>query len=410
MQPVSDSFLRAVTTSHQSTFRVDILNARGDVSESITDLVESPTATLDGTASIRSTMSFTLLDPLDRYLVRGSVNDVLSPFGTEVRLWRGVVLPGGSEELVPIGTYRIETNDPTEDDHVLTVTGKDRSSIVSRKAPRPLAIPNGTSLEAAVTRIVLHMLPTAVFDLPPTNDRVATMLIKAGDNPWDVAVQLAALHGYALYVDRMGVFRMDPTAPGSPVWIFGAGDRNTFTAKPSVRNGRNSSVPNGFIVSSNTAGSDSAGVRGEAWDENPDSPTYRWGPYGENAEHVSSDKVTTVDAARRGAEMLLRRALGRVGEVSFSSVPNPALDPNDVVLVQTAAGGVGVYYISQLTIPLTASESMSGTLRLLADPSLPSDEDLRKLLGVSDNLTLRQSTTDLPGSGGAIYDPGGGGG
>lgn len=405
MQAVSESFLRTVTTSHRAIFRVDILDAHGDVSESITSLVQGPTVTLDGTASIRSTMSFTLLDPLDRYLVRGSVNDVLSPFGSEVRLWRGVVLNDGTEEVTPLGTFRVETNDPTDDDHILSVTGKDRSSIVSRKAPRPLSIPNGTTLEAAVTRIVLHMLPTAVFDLPPTNDRVPTMLIKAGDNPWDIAVQMAAHHGYALYVDRMGVFRMDPTVPGAAVWIFGAGPRNLFTAKPSERNGRNSSVPNGFIVTSNSTGGDSSGVRGEAWDENPESPTYRYGPYGENAEHVASDKVTTTDAARRGAEMLLRRALGRVGEMTFSSVPNPALDPDDVVLVQGSRGGTGVYYLSQLTIPLEASSPMTGTMRLLADPSLPSDEDLNKLLGVSDGLDLRQ-LSGTPGSAGAIYGGG----
>lgn len=361
MYGVSERFHKAVQTSHQATSWVEILPSGERIDGIVTGSVK-----LDSTQSIRASIDMTIADPSGYYLDTGSTSDVLGRFGTEVRAWRGVVFDDGIE-AVPLGVFRIESNEPTEQasGFELAVTGRDRSSVVNRKTPRPIALVNGTPLNDAIRRLVTAMLPGAVFDLYENQWTTGTMLVEAGGNPWDVAAKLAAASGLVLFVDRLGIFRSMPgLAPDDPVqWLFDEGERCTWTTPPSVGRGTGQPIPNGYIVSGTSTGSTSSGIQAEAWDMDPASPTYRYGPYGENVETVSSDKIRTLAQAQLAADMLLRQALGASLSMTFSSIVHPALDPYDVVWARRSKVGIDrAFYLAAHEIPLSATDPANGTL------------------------------------------------
>lgn len=360
MYPISDRFASAVQTSHRAYSWVEIMG--GDT----IDGVVGGEVNLDSSASVRGSISFTIVDPEGIYIERGRSSDLLSRFGSEVRAWRGVVL-GSEVEAVPLGVFRVEGNPfkRVGDGWEIQVTGRDRSSLAARKSPRPLAVANGTPVAEALASMIRHMVPGASLDLIDTPQTTSTMLLPTGSDVWEQAVGLAAANGMVLYVDRLGVFRTSfGLSPDDPiVWMFDEGERCTFTEPPTIDRGTAAPTPNGFIVTGSASGSDTSGVYGEAWDLDPSSPTYRYGRYGENAEKIESDKVKTNAQAQAAAEYALREALGRSSIVNFSAVCNPALDPYDICWVRRTGDGLDeAKYLASHRIPLSPTEPSSGVL------------------------------------------------
>lgn len=388
MYQVSQAFRDAVRGSHTAVSWVEILGAGENV-----DGWSDARVKMEALAAIRSTFSMTVLDPVGRYVDRGRPDDLLSRFGSEVRPWRGVRYDNGTIEAVPLGTFRIEGNAPVEagSGFQLTITGRDRSAIVSRRTPRSIAVMNGTPINEAIMAIVRVMLPSARFNLVEVPEVTGTMLIQAGDSPWEKAVQLAAASGLVLYVDRLGIFctspGLDPNAQA--VWLFDEGPNCTFADVPTIDKGTGQPVPNGFIVRGNSNGGSSSGIRGEAWDEDPKSPTYRYGRYGENVEVVETDKVRNNTQAQAAAELLLRRALGRSVEFSFSGVPVPHLDPYDIVWARRRQVGVDEsFFLSSYDIPLAVTDAAGGALgRHLSNADAATTERIESLLGTDTSVT-----------------------
>ncbi len=72
------------------------------------------------------------------------------------------------------------------------------------------------------------------------------------------------------------------------------------------------------------------------------------------------------DAQAAGAaQALLQRQLGTTQSVGFGAIVNPALEPDDVVLVNRARAGIVQerHIIDQVTIPLGAAEAMTAQTR-----------------------------------------------
>jgi len=184
-----------------------------------------------------------------------------------------------------------------------------------------------------------------------------------GSDPWGDLCKLAADHGYALYIDADGVAQMllvpDPaTAPLAYTYRPGA----TAIITDQTRVVPLARIYNGVVVTGEGSGIGTP-VCGEAWDENPASPTYRCGPFGEVGLPIISSVVTTVAQAQAVAAARLTLLLGRVEELSWSQIVNPALKPFDVVGVADAAGVVTRYVIDQVTTPLTLDAVQTAVTR-----------------------------------------------
>jgi len=76
-------------------------------------------------------------------------------------------------------------------------------------------------------------------------------------------------------------------------------------------------------------------VRAEAWDDDPTSPTYRYGLFGQVPYLYSSSLLTTQAKAQAAADAKLAQLLGKSTSLSWSQIVHPGLAPLDVVEVET---------------------------------------------------------------------------
>ena len=384
MYEVSAAFNLAVTTSHRATYRLEVVN-EGD-REPLTDWIGAA-VDYQAESNIRASLKFSMPDPDGKYLPRAKASDLLSPFGTEVMAWRGVRFADGHVEEVPLGVFTVMSNTPTETGRgfSLAVDCLDRAARVNRKLPRAVMITNGTPVVDAVKKIVRTVYPGADFLMPDDIDvRTPTLFYDIGINALESVNKICDSAAYTFYADRSGSFTMEkvPDKDTPQTWVFEEGANATIVGEMSRTLGDSVQIPNGFIVTAAGVGSDTAGIKAEAWDDDAASPTYRYGRYGENAEMVSSEKVTTLTQAQQLADALLQRALGRTDEVSLATIPHPAIDVDDVVsLRRTSLAMSGVYYITTVSMPLAASETSSMTLRRVWGAKTPPFTDVRTLIG-----------------------------
>ena len=153
-----------------------------------------------------------------------------------------------------------------------------------------------------------------------------------------------------------------PTLDGtSPIATFVEGSGTTVTSLN--RNLSTKQTFNGviyYVEGTNV----SAPIRVEAWDEDPSSPTYRYGKFGQVPTFVDSNLVSTASAAITAATLLLNTYIGAQEKINWEGIVNPALDVQDIVYVKTEGAKVDrIVILDSLSIPLSPNESMSSTAR-----------------------------------------------
>ena len=155
-----------------------------------------------------------------------------------------------------------------------------------------------------------------------------------------------------------------PLTQGTTYWVSNVLSSSTF---------RISTTRAGGAINTTTAGSgvftmDVVGlpIWGVATDDNPLSPTYWLGSYGQVPRFWESGHITSQAQADHVAARQLSTHLGATRTISFDSVPNPALDTGDSVLVVYPDGHSELHVVDVLTIPLSPSGVMTAETRALA--------------------------------------------
>ena len=97
---------------------------------------------------------------------------------------------------------------------------------------------------------------------------------------------------------------------------------------------------NGVVVTGASVGATAAPVRAVAWDNDPDSPTYKDGSYGRVPMFVNDTTITTTAAAQTAANASLIALLGFSGQVTATAWVNPAMEVGDVLQVERKGLGV----------------------------------------------------------------------
>ena len=141
--------------------------------------------------------------------------DVITPFGNELRLYRGILFDNGIEEYVPLGVFVI-TEVAVQDSNegvTLSLTGSDRSLLISRaKWIEPYQVENA-SLETAITALLKNRYPDVQTAFPITNVTINQVVLGSeNDNdPWKDAVELCELVGFDLFFNA-NVAMLSPIA------------------------------------------------------------------------------------------------------------------------------------------------------------------------------------------------------
>jgi hypothetical protein len=371
MQVVSDAFKAEIVKSHTVYSYVDVTSPTG---QTFRLTATGGSVDIDRTADVRRKCSLDVVDP-NGNLTPKNASSVLTPYGTEIRPYRGVKYTAGvlagSYEVVPLGVFRL--SEATVHDQVggspsINISGYDLSRTVARaKFEDVYTVATGTNLVTAIQTIVQLSLPDTQFDTTATTMTATSPIVfDADSDPWAACQTIAASAAMEVYFTASGRCKVAPPVDidhlPAPQWRYVEGDHCTmldlevkFSDDPGY---------NGVIVVGQAADGTTPAVRSVLWDTEPSSPTYYKGPYGKVPFFVSDSNITTQEQADAAAAATLNQILGFSSQLNVSAIVNPALDANDVIEVVRERSGVsGKFALDAISMPLAAGSSSGLNLR-----------------------------------------------
>lgn len=426
MQPVSQKFLAAISTSHKIAVRIEVWGGTAGKSnlvyvyDPVSNYVpEGPALTqgsvsMDKQSPIRSQFNLTFVDPSGILIPTDPVtSSILNPFGNEMVIYRGVDYQDNTApEYVKLGTFRISKVVPNETDGGVTiaVSGYSRERIVSRNLAinfwPPFNLMNAQFVDPAASPLwkpvtyaeyirilIADRYPAALFNDTLTSwinqqndglnvhvDPAVKEFLTDGEDPFQHCYNLARATGCALACDRNGVFNFyrDPaftfTAATDPAAVYSFVEGESVFFSNVERTVTDETAFNRYVVIG-VGQNLSAPLRSDiadpanpvsipADDTDPNSPTYVNGPYGVVASVITNSYMHTSAQVRDYAQLLLRSTIGGQQEVTFSHC-NPALDIDDTLMISRSRLGLvnKLYALDNITIPLTIDQLPTGRLR-----------------------------------------------
>ncbi|HVA75755.1 MAG TPA: hypothetical protein VNF71_14445 [Acidimicrobiales bacterium] len=342
--------------------------------------IETGTVTIDGTTpgTVTSSCQFTAAPTCDPGNQPTALLDALNANGTEVRVsWS---IPGTGDDVL-LGVFPVTSAvcSDTGEDLTITVTGADRSSVISRRQlPKPYPQPKGIEVSQAIATMIGSVAPGGVtYDFAATPWTVAPYTWPEGQDPWAASVQMATTAGSELYVGnsgRMVMRAIQPPKPGSrAVWAYGEGGApilgfpNLCTGMS--RNRTNAAVYNQIVVVAESTsvgvaafGSSSSGVAFTCYaaDLDSNSPTYALGNYGPATNVIYDELLTNLAEGQQEALLNLNEGLSGGEQVTVTALMQPYHQIWDAVWLQRSRLGIaGLYTVRSITMPLDAAGVMS---------------------------------------------------
>jgi hypothetical protein len=240
--------------------------------------------------------------------------------------------------------------------HVTDLSGSIKRNVWAM----PYTVPAGLNYGAAAQAMVVNRLPDQTAFAISTTTRITPLLaygMQQGGDPWQDIQDLATAIGYEAFFDAKGVFTFRPVPDpsiGDAVWAFD--EDNIPLVAEATRELSNEQTFNHVIVVGQSTSSSNP-VTAEAFDNNPSSPTYILGPYGEVTERLTFSTITTQDQAQAAANALLLNSLGGADTVTIVCVPQPALEPGDIVKINCGDVNVdGNYMINSMSTSLSPAD------------------------------------------------------
>lgn len=451
MYPVSEAFKVAVRYSHKVITKAEVLRFGEKIA---TIYPESGSVEIDQRRAIRRTASIALrsggqiLGTVDTYttyatigaqyatytalgagfidyqamqtvvsreltvdddgLVPSSGLDTLTPYGNELRLYRGIeyrqkgdytyaALSGAYatyatlasslptyavmglidgnletiEELVPLGVFVITDVSINADDSGIAISleGQDRALRISRaRWTDPYQIASGTNVATALLALLQDRYPDIQTNFSDTTATVTaiTLGLDTENDPWNDAVDIADAAGMALYFDADGICVLEPYPDYSVAATVETYKENEeamlLTAQRTISS---DGVYNAVVVTAEGTDMDTP-FRSVALDDNPASPTYVYGPMGLVPMFASSPLINSQAAADNLATSKLNEIRGTNEGISWSQVVDPSLDASDIVAISNDKAKIArAIVLDRLTIPLRYDEAMSATGRTI---------------------------------------------
>jgi hypothetical protein len=364
MYPRSLKFDVAYSDSHTVSHKAEVWSTAG-IKQAEFDILDG-TITVDDVA-VRRTANLDLTDTTGT-LVPDDMTDLLSPRYFEVHLFKGIKFVDGTEERLPVGVFSI-TDHQIDDSGAglhIALALSDRAYRVSKDLLQAdYTILEGSNYKEAILSLVNPSVPFAAKDLVDNTAFTTPMIAyEVGDDRWKAAQDLATAVGQELYFGPDGTLlsRFIPDySLVEPVWNFVEGETATMLYI-NRRLTEQDSVNNVIVIGEASGGA--APVRGQVLDDNPLSPTYVSGPWGNVVLVERSTNITTDTAAYQMAFGLFQKRLGVSDLVRLNAIAHPAFEIGDVVTIERAASKVsGRYVIDKISIPMTAVRPMDVSMR-----------------------------------------------
>lgn len=357
----TDRFLNALMDSHRVYVLVQLWY--DDALVGALNLV-SGSVSADRSSSIRRTAGL-VVDP-------SAVDDPilgpkLHPFGSMVKIWRGVRYADNTVKSEQVFTGRIDAVERSLEGVTLRCSDL-AARVLDCRFTSPYQTASDVNVNDEAERLIKAAWPVAS---PPTvlEDTTTAVTTVGGiifeQERGDALDYLTKMAGVEWFADSTGVFHLRAmpavvSASTMPVWLIDSGDSGVLVT--SVVGVDRQNVANWVVVESEPVGGVTP-AHGEWKDENDQSVTYVDGPYGVVTGFFSGQAVNTTIAAEELAATLGANSIAKSEQVQVSCVPNPRLNVGDVVRVHSASRKIDkMYFIQTLDLPLDPDSPMSMTL------------------------------------------------
>ncbi|MDX3294602.1 phage tail protein [Streptomyces scabiei] len=380
MLPISAHVLAALPQAVGRPYWAEWSNNGGQTWTRCAIAAGSASVAADRTADVRYTAGADLVG------VTGG-RDGVNSIATNVRLWQGITLPRADPVWFPAGRYTVTR---TRANRAGTMTVElDGLEDELRAASFPTARTVGPGVaRGLVEGLVGEALPgipvawrsgvnpdLQVPQIAATEDRWAVLSGGSDSTGTDTGI-VSALAG-EIWVDARGIVTIGPvpTLDGQVVWTIRRGQGGALVEPQAEQTAEG--LANVWAVTGD--GGDGAPAVGPmfAWDDDPNSITYagpdpindpgapqRLGLNGVRlrVQRYASAVITTPNQASDVAAAKLADSLGVRASLTLTAVCNPALEPGDLVAVETDPDVFEPHIIDTLSYTL-GSASMSCSTR-----------------------------------------------
>jgi len=323
---------------------------------------------LDATADIWATLDLTTNG---KQMWPVNSDDLLVPYGNEVFVERAIKW-GTNTEWIPLGYFRIDTPEQkVVPDGPIRIAGSDRmAGIIDARLTAPQQFLSTATYGSVVETLITEVYADAVIEWDDTtDDSTLGRALIAEEDRYQFINDLVTSRGKIWYFDHRGilVIKDAPSVDSAAVWSVNYGENGVLVSmdRQLTRKG----VFNAVVATGEAADTETPS-RAVAYDNNPTSPTYYFGRFGPVPKFYSSPFLTTNAQCLAAGTAILERSLGLPYNVSFAAVPNPALEPYDVVSIKypTTSGShrhetTETHIIDRITIPLSVVNPITAVTR-----------------------------------------------
>lgn len=359
MRNVSTRFLNVLRGSQKAVFRARVC----ETFQTGTNPIGTEIPVVGGdvksvaNAMVRSTL--TLVTSQSWPVNQGSL---VTPYGNEIFVERGLDFGNGVREFVGLGYFRIDTPEQADvPDGAISITAPDRmAGIIDATFLAPRQFLATMSRGDLVSTLITEVYPDAVitWDDGAVRDAPVGRTTIVEEDRAGCLMDLVTSLGKIGYWRYDGVFRIEspPDITGTPSWTINAGEQGVMVgmSRSLTRQG----AKNAWVVTGE-AGDTAPPARGVAIDNNPLSPTYYYGRFGPVPGRFSSPFITSNSQAVTAAVSLLRKNLGLPYQVDLTNIVNPGVEPYDVVSVAYPESGrnrslrTEIHVLDETTVPLS---------------------------------------------------------
>lgn len=369
MRSISQQFREGVRDSYQEiVIHAEVLS-RGVVISSLDEVLVSGSIEMNYRSRIQRTCDIRLVDETGD-LIPDDWNDLLYPVGNELKLYRGLEFPDGTQELIPLGVFRVSRPRFADEGSRLqiSVVGYDRGKPLERaRFTDPYIIVAGTNYTTAIQNLIINRLPGYSLDFSQFQSTTRTtprLVFEEQGDPLQAVSKMAESIGMDFFFDGDGrpILRPVPDVSTTLPSETYAEDEDDVVIQ--AERELNEEQTYNHVIATGESTSNASPVRAEAFDNDSESPTY-WERYGDVPTWLVSSYITTEAQAADAAVAHLRRVTGIIENVSFGMIVNPAHEPGDVVLLRRPRLKIDeIHVLDSLTVPLGYDAAMSvGTRR-----------------------------------------------
>jgi hypothetical protein len=367
----SERYQRAIRGSHTIKTLVQVVNQSYQVLATLD--VTQGNISVDTSNDIRRNCTITVAD-YNNNLTPNDVTDLLHPIRSNMlRVYRGVQFNDGTDEMFSLGVFEIFDADIQDNGEHLSVQirGFDLAKRIQRaRLDRNYVVPAGTRYDYAIRDLIFFAAGTHSINFDSTGNMVTPDLVfgasgdQVGGDPWKYCQEMAQSIGFELFFDIVGVCRLRPVptvATGHPAMHIHDDDESVLLNVD--KRLRKDNTFNKVIATGENSAADNP-VRGEAVDNNPTSPTYYYGPYGQVPTFFRSPYIMTTSQAQQVAEARLRQVIGISSSINFIITPNPALEGGDVIHLERKRAGIDTaLVVDKFNVNLSPQQSMNISAR-----------------------------------------------